>query len=517
MDINIFFYFCDQIRLKMKFFRKYHKWLGIVLTLFIILFALSGIVLNHRNLFSGADISRNLLPQDYGYTNWNNASVKGSLKLKSDSILVYGNVGIWQTDSSFNSINEFMTGLPDGIDNRKIFKILESSNGDLFAATLFGLYKYNIQKNTWEQNEYFKGLVLDISQKQDTLLLLNRSHLYKTTNLKTFTEITLPSPIGYDDKVGLFKTLWVIHSGEIYGHLGVLFTDFIGLVFIFLSITGLIYWLAPKVMRRRRESGKNTKEIAKLNRFSLKWHNKLGWILLFFLVLTTATGMFLRPPLLIAIANSKVGKIPFSELDTPNAWYDKLRKVVYDEQNERYVFATIDGLFTTDTQFKAPMMGVRNQPPISVMGVNVFEQIEKHMFLVGSFEGLFVYDELSGKTYDYIERKEHQRKISRGKPIGQHMVAGFSRDFYGGQVFFDYNSGAQNLTGAVPFVEMPKRIENQQMSLWNLALEIHTMRIWGALIGSFYILLIPLSGLSILFILISGFIVWFKMHRKKRR
>jgi hypothetical protein len=42
--------------------------------------------------------------------------------------------------------------------------------------------------------------------------------------------------------------------------------------------------------------------------------------------------MFLRPPLLITIANARVGKIPWSVLDTPNPWEDKLRAVIFDEE-----------------------------------------------------------------------------------------------------------------------------------------------------------------------------------------
>jgi len=43
-------------------FKKYHKWIGIVFTLFIMLFSITGIILNHRELLSGADVSRKLLP-----------------------------------------------------------------------------------------------------------------------------------------------------------------------------------------------------------------------------------------------------------------------------------------------------------------------------------------------------------------------------------------------------------------------------------------------------------------------
>jgi hypothetical protein len=39
----------------LRLFRKYHKWFGLIATVFILFFAVSGIILNHRNLLSGID------------------------------------------------------------------------------------------------------------------------------------------------------------------------------------------------------------------------------------------------------------------------------------------------------------------------------------------------------------------------------------------------------------------------------------------------------------------------------
>ena len=105
-----------------KFFRKYHKWVGVIYALIILSYVFSGIVLNHRDLLSGINIDRKLLPEAYSYRNWNNAAVKSSLKISPDSILLYGNVGVWLTDSIFSEFNDFNTGFPKGVDNRKIFQ-----------------------------------------------------------------------------------------------------------------------------------------------------------------------------------------------------------------------------------------------------------------------------------------------------------------------------------------------------------------------------------------------------------
>ena len=46
--------------------RKHHKWFGLIFAFFIILFGASGIVLNHRQLFSDYQISRKWLPDATG-------------------------------------------------------------------------------------------------------------------------------------------------------------------------------------------------------------------------------------------------------------------------------------------------------------------------------------------------------------------------------------------------------------------------------------------------------------------
>ena len=74
-----------------KFFKKFHKWLAIIIAFIAILFAASGIVMNHRQTFSPVDVSRNLLPGNYTYKNWNLAGVRGSYEVE-DASFIYGNM-----------------------------------------------------------------------------------------------------------------------------------------------------------------------------------------------------------------------------------------------------------------------------------------------------------------------------------------------------------------------------------------------------------------------------------------
>jgi hypothetical protein len=361
--------------------------------------------------------------------------------------------------------------------------------------------------------------VVDLLVNQDELWIFTRSFLLKadyTQSQFSATLHTLPQPENYDNKAGLFKTLWVIHSGEIYGLPGKVFVDLMALVFIFLTLTGLILWLFPSLIKRLKRKGRKVKSLSLSMKFSLKWHNKLGFYLVGFLILTTVTGMFLRPPLLIPIANVKVAKIPFTELDSPNPWFDKFRAAIIDPESGRIILSTSDGFYYSDDNFATPLKAFNSQPPVSVMGINVFEYIGHGGFLVGSFSGLFTWFPNNNYIEDALIRKPWQMPEVAGSPFSANAITGLVWQSNGFATLFDYANGAFPFLHDEKFAPMPEDIlANSPISAWNTALEFHTARIYAALIGDFYILIIPLAGLSILFILISGLWMYWVGFRKR--
>jgi len=500
-----------------KFFKVIHKWVGIFIAVLVILFSVSGIVLNHRQTFSSADINRRFLPKEYRYNNWNNAAVRSTVKVETNSVLVYGNIGIWQTDSTFATFNDFNAGFPCGIDNRKIFKVLNTKKA-LLAGTLYGLYEFNQIEKKWAMHTLpvHEENVVDLLQKGDSIYVLTRSNLILTTDLKHFNIIHVPAPENYDNKVGLFKALWVIHSGEIYGVAGKLLVDMAALILILLSVGGIVLFFSKKGLKRNKADKSRQTKLKKTYQWNLKWHNKIGWITGIFLVFTTLTGMFLRPPLLIAIADARVKKIPYTELDSPNSWFDIIRRVIFIPDKNIFVISTSQGFYYSDTNFKGKTKLFETQPPASVMGVTVLEDLGKDKLMIGSFEGLFSWNYKTGEVYDLIKKQVYIRPTRKGPPVGDYKISGFSTDFNHQPIAFEYVAGSLNINRGGSFPAMPKRIlEKSPMSLWSLALEVHTGRIYGVFLGMFYILVVPLVGLLILLIIISGIVIWFKHHRKK--
>lgn len=105
--------------------RWWHKWIGLVSSFFIIMFSVSGIFLNHRQLISSLDIPRSWMPENYRYNNWNNGAIKGSFDLSADSVFVYGSSGLWLTDKNYSGFTSYQDGFKEGADNRSITSIVK--------------------------------------------------------------------------------------------------------------------------------------------------------------------------------------------------------------------------------------------------------------------------------------------------------------------------------------------------------------------------------------------------------
>lgn len=529
--------------------RKWHKWPSLVFTLFILLFAFSGIILNHRDLLAPVDVSRKFLPPVYRYSNWNLAAIKGAEAWGADSLLVYGNVGVWLADTGLSSFTDLNRGFPVGSDNRKIAALSSDSLTGIHAATLFGLYRLDPVQRHWMKIllPVKEERIVKVIAKGDSLLVLTRSHLLVSTTrvgLDRFIVTKVPRSLDDDGKTGLFKTLWVIHSGEIYGLAGKLIVDAIGIIFIILSVTGLIYFFVPYRLKRIRDEVKKL-HVKQFNRNSLRWHNSVGSWAILFLILTTLTGMFLRPPLLIPIANSRVGKIPYTELADPNPWSDRFRDLLWDKANNRWLIATSEGIYETDESFTDLLRPFPVQPPVSVMGITVFRQLDSESYLVGSFSGLFRWEPETGKVWDHFTGIPY-RDNGKGAPFGELSVAGYIDPTPGRsptregriqistqpgirksetrnpepetrEVLFDYLGGAITMGDRKWFPPMPEKIsQNSPISLWNTALEIHTGRIFQPVLGDFYILVVPIVGLFTLEISVVGFLAWWVARRRKR-
>jgi hypothetical protein len=245
---------------------------------------------------------------------------------------------------------------------------------------------------------------------------------------------------------------------------------------------------------------------------SIKWHNRIGATFLVFFLLLTLTGMFLRPPLMITIIRNKINNPKGTILNNDNPWYDKLRTIRYDRNEQHWLLYTSEGFYSLRELEEIPQV-VTITPPVSVMGITVMEATPKG-WLVGSFNGLYYWNREQHIILDCYTGHP-ATGISRGRPVSTNPISGYSNDF-NGQVVFEYNKGAIVFDSDKEFAPMPEEIGKGRISLYHTALEIHTGRAYCYLFGLSDGLYTFLFGLLTLILLISGYILYRKKYIKKR-
>ena len=487
--------------------KKHHKWIGLGFAFFMLMFCLSGIVLNHRAFFADCNVSRSWLPSDYHFKQWNGGLLKGSLAWRTDSIgneiLIYGNSGVWMTSDGGKHFHDFNAGFPAGADFRSIKSLALAPDSSLWAANQFGLYRYKFPKYAWEsvvlelQDE---DKISDMLFKGDTLLVVGRSYVYTSTDYRHFEVLQLKAPEGYAGKVSLFRTVWSTHNGEIFGGVGKLLMDAIAIVLILLSLTGILYCLLSKYIRRRKQSGKSVKGCAQGLKHTLNWHDNLGRYTFFVLLFVTFTGWCLRPPVLIALVSAKVPAIPGTCMNSDNPWRDQLRMLRYDEACDDWLLSTSEGLYSLTSLQSAPVQ-VEQTPPVSVMGLNIWQKDEAGNWLMGSFSGMFRWNRANHQAIDYFSGEIIEAVA--GPPFGKFAVSGYTEDFTPVPLVIEYNHGT-------PDLQMPDDFAYLPMSLWNLALEVHTGRIY-TILGPGTLIFIFFAGIIAMWCLYSGYVI----RRKK--
>ena len=547
-------------RLKYNFtWKKYHRWLGLVLSVFMLVFCVSGIILNHREAFSGCEVSRKWLPASYHIKNFNNGVVKGTVVKKSaahslssencDSVLAYGCAGVFLTDSRLSTWQDFNAGLPESIDERNVRHVVKAKDGSLWCAALRDVYRYDENSYRWKKVELpgNEERIMDVALAKDsmTVVALTRSRVFTIVPFVQYGEIVkigksssetyrveskiIPAPKKYEPKTTLFKLVWHLHSGEFFGLPGKLVVDAIALVLIVLSITGILLFILPYGIRRAKKLAAKArmKRLGKQFAWNMKWHNKIGYVTIVLTLWIAITGMCLRPPLMVPLVLSK---LPQAVGEDGNVWQDKLRAIRWDAVQGDWLVSTSEGFLRVDEDFsQAPKMLPDDEcPKLTPMGVTVWESDGKGGWIVGSFRGIYRWNPVNHKSQilDYFTNEPCVETSMI--PISDNLVCGYSEDFLGGKpLVFDFAKGVENAKGQAVHLcnDEPKTSRNEEsmsdlicetapMSLWNVALELHVGRCYSPFLGPLSDLFVFLSGLLITLVLLSGYII---SHRRRKK
>lgn len=493
-----------------------HKYLGLIFLLYFIMMGITGVLINHPELIRSISMPLSFVPPSYQYTNWNRMSIRETVfsdDLK-DTHYVCGKEGVWQSRDRGKTYSPLKNGYPTHAGGRDTYCLLiakKVNNSIIYAGTRDGLYYCNEGDYLWKKARFIdekteSSEIVDIVNTSNQILAFTRTSCYMldensgTPVLRPFTLIIDVPP---SSKAPLYKLLFHIHDGSLFGLTGKLFIDVIALVMIFLCIGAIYIWYMPWKKRHFKR-----KHFSKpMFVFFHRYHLKLGIYSAFFIIVLALTGIFIRPPLLITIIKYKVPSNWVNSHAPVNSLPVEIKKAIYRPEDNSIILAARGGKF-----FKGPadFSGVFTREPIKVpvsgMGVNSMEPLNNNRILIGSFTGFFIWDDLKKTATNINGKPVDTRKRSMTNMAG--MSAGAAVKNGEMQFLADYRTGIIGIKGKTIPVMPPEVIEDGVMSLYSVLFEIHNGRFFRDLFGSYTWLIIPLGGLLLMFTIITGVYDW---------
>ncbi|NLR90291.1 PepSY-associated TM helix domain-containing protein [Flammeovirga agarivorans] len=502
-----------------SFFKKWHKYIGIGISIILIWMSISGILLNHSNWIANYGVPTNWLPEDYVLKNWNRGGINDAIFVNENHIFLGGKFGIWESKDggkTFHSaMNNGFTTAPYYLKTNDL--LFDKKHNILYAATFEGVYKLDLSNNLWTEiktpestlQQFVKLIVVE-----DTLYAFSQSHLY--TTLLASSKSLSPKHLLKDKRetMDLIQYTFALHSGWLWGFGGRVFYDILSAILIFLSISALYITFRKK----RKPTDKTAKK--KVNQrmgWMIKNHTVIGVYTSLFLLVIGGTGFFMRPPALVALVD---GKVPVSLVPNyllENPWYHSIRNATYNAENDEFILDTTEGIYKGKRSLEKPFVKTEWAVNIFVMGATVFESLPNHHYLIGSFYGLFDYKEGDNYSYDllYGNKTPHYQTMKRPSDF---MVMSAFTSPNGIQYISTFQQGllTLNTPNEDSFFPMPKELlDGYKMPLWNYMFELHNGRLFSFILGKVGILFIPIVSLFFIFIIISG--VYEYAYRKRKK
>jgi hypothetical protein len=512
-----------MFKLLFRFTRFTHKYLGLIVLIYFLGMGISGIMLNHPSLLQKFSLPVGWLSESYQFRAWNRWSLRDAAfsKQQPEKIYVAGKEGVWMSRDAGQNFTPMSAGLPAShyLRDTNCLLLVENHNQTrLYAGTRDGLYYCSPDMIRWQsvQNPKLqKTEIIDLLKTDQEIFVFTKAGCFVaslSTNPPVFRARELKTPPDFKPRAPFFRFMLKLHDGSLFGLAGRLMADIVGLILIFLSLSALYLWYVPWRRRRRyvyRRKYRNYK-------FFYRYHLKLGIYASLFLVLIALTGMFLRPPLLIAIVRLQTPKLLQPANPTAGNRLGRIHRAAWLKSNNKLYLATENGLFFGSPDGNKPFEAVKIRLPIHGMGATVFESLADNTLLIGSFSGLIKWHPQTGEITNLSADR-----TTKPQSFGGAMVAAAVIDNGTPKFWCDYRRGlklfpgeslsstgirADNLPSSFT---MPTKIyKKSRISLWHFLFEFHNGRIFRDLLGRYTWLIVPLGGLALLLTVISGTYDW---------
>jgi hypothetical protein len=496
------------------FSKMIHKYVGLICLVYFLLMGVSGVLLNHPSLVRWLSVPMAWVPESYVYSNWNRMAFREAVysEKEPDTLYVGGKTGVWESTDGGSSFTPLAKGFPSAaydMDARCLLLTESDGLSYLYAGTRIGLYRYDFYRPGWQpvdDGTLGKVEIVDLVRTDNQILVFTPFTCYRLRLLEgnpVLRQMPLKSKIAPASRAALFRFLLKLHDGSVLGFPGKLFVDIVGLALIFLSVSAIYIWYIPW----RRKRFKKRRRKPRFFRFFHKYHLKFGIYGAFFLGVIALTGIFVRPPLLIAIIRYTVPAVWMNDSRPAGEWPTEISRAVYSPEDDTLLLATRDGFFHGPADFSRAFTPKKVDVPVHGMGVSVLETLSGHRLLIGSFSGMYIWDNSSGLATDIRGNPVSRR--GGGRPDATDMASGAAVQHGELRYWVDYRNGITSAHGDASPMVMPDRIvDTSRMSLWHFLFEVHNGRIFRDWLGAYTWLIVPIGGLILLLNVLSGTYDW---------
>ena len=508
-------------RLSFRISRTIHKYLGLILGLYLLAMGASGLLLNHPEWIRSIDTPQSLVPADYSYKNWNRMLIRGGTITTNGTWYLAGKLGIVRSDDQGRSFTILAAGFPAAAYERDSADLLildeDSEDQILLAATRSGLYQKR-GNSPWAQitlpGAPSSPRMVALVETADRIVAFSETAAWQAdTRALNFTPLELA--VAAKDsaaKVPLFRVLHDIHNGTILGTPGKILLDVSGIILVVLGVSGLVIWFVPW---RNRKIPSLRQPPGTFFRWCWKYHLKLGiWIVVILMILA-GSGIFLRPPLLLAtVTHSLDTDNPLLRFSPRSGGFGgKIQSATYSS-NGTIILSTQSGLWRGPADLDGAFQRLQLPVPIHGMGVTVLEGMTDGQLLIGSFSGLFIVEENTGRIWRLRRPGLNESNPYQSNDLVSGVVMAGDRPF----LRFDYHDGMLPMTSQQRLLPaMPTEIAAAApMSMWHYLFEFHNGRIFEPWLGAWYLLIIPFSGIILLLLCLSGAYDWWCRRGKNR-
>lgn len=383
-----------------------HKYLGLIAGLYLLAMGASGLLLNHPEWIRSIDTPSGLVPADYNYRNWNRMLIRGGTIAADGTWYLVGKAGVVRSDDQGRTLALLDDGFPASAFDRDTADLLILNEDPperlLIAATRSGLYQKR-ENNPWSKiplpGAPSSPRMVALVETPDGLVAFSETSAWQadpaTLNFAPVNLAVIEEEAAA--RVPLFRVLHDIHNGAILGSAGKMLLDVSGMMLVILGISGLVIWFVPW---RNRKLPALRNAPGTFFRWCWKYHLKLGiWIVVVLMILA-GSGIFLRPPLLLAtVSKSLDASNPLLRFSPRAGGFGGNIQSATVTDNGMIILSTQSGLWHGPATLDGAFRRLHLPVPIHAMGVTVLEGMVDGQLLVGSFSGLFVVHEDSGRVW----------------------------------------------------------------------------------------------------------------------